>query len=61
MERSLAVTAKQLKKTFNGKEIIHECNMSVEQGTIYGFLGKDGIIDFRWASQWSLYIIGNWE
>lgn len=47
MERSLAVTAKQLKKTFNGKEIIHECNMSVEQGTIYGFLGKDGIIDFR--------------
>lgn len=42
MERSLAVTTKQLKKTFNGKEIIRECNMSVEQGTIYGFLGKNG-------------------
>ena len=38
MEHCLAVTTKQLKKTFNGKEIIRECNMSIEQGTIYGFL-----------------------
>ncbi|MDD6057383.1 MAG: hypothetical protein PUB98_03840 [Clostridiales bacterium] len=44
MERSLAVTTKQLKKTFNGKEIIRQCNMSVEQGTIYGFLHKPELL-----------------
>lgn len=42
MIKQLAVSTQQLTKSFNGKEVIHECNMSVEQGTIYGFLGKNG-------------------
>lgn len=33
---------KNLCKVFAGKEVIHNCTMSVERGTIYGFLGKNG-------------------
>lgn len=37
-----AITTHQLEKSFNGKEVIHESNMSVEYGTIYGLLGRNG-------------------
>ncbi len=36
MSYELAVSTKRLGKTFNGKEVIRSCNMSVEKGTIYG-------------------------
>lgn len=42
MSYELAVSTKRLGKTFNGKEVIRSCNMSVEKGTIYGFVGKNG-------------------
>lgn len=42
MSQNLAVETKHLFKTFDGKEVIHDCSMSVEQGSIYGFLGKNG-------------------
>jgi pimeloyl-ACP methyl ester carboxylesterase len=42
MSKSLAVSTKELTKAFNGKEVVHDCNTSVEQGSIYGFLGKNG-------------------
>lgn len=40
--RELAIATNQLSKAFDGKEVIHQCNMHVEKGTIYGFLGKNG-------------------
>ena len=42
MNTNLAVTTEQITKSFHGKEVIHDCTMSVESGTIYGFLGKNG-------------------
>lgn len=42
MNTNLAVRTKNLFKSFDGKEVIHDCTMSVEKGTIYGFLGKNG-------------------
>ena len=27
---------------YKGKEVIKECRISVERGTVYGFLGKNG-------------------
>lgn len=42
MEKELAVKVRGLCKTFDGKEVIHNCSMSVEQGLIYGFLGMNG-------------------
>ena len=42
MERELAVKVRGLCKAFDGKEVLHDCSMSVEQGTIYGFLGMNG-------------------
>lgn len=42
MSNELAISTKQLTKTFNGKEVIRGCNLSVEKGTIYGFIGKNG-------------------
>lgn len=42
MNTELVISTKQLVKSFNGKEVIHNCTMSVERGTIYGFLGKNG-------------------
>ncbi len=38
----LAVTIRGLTKAFQGHEVIHNCSMTVEKGTIYGFLGKNG-------------------
>ena len=37
-----AITTQKLEKSFNGKEVIHASNMSVEYGTIYGLLGRNG-------------------
>ena len=37
MNTNLAVRTKNLFKSFDGKEVIHDCTMSVEKGTIYGF------------------------
>lgn len=42
MDTDLAVNVIHLFKTFEGKEVIQDCSMSVERGTIYGFLGKNG-------------------
>lgn len=42
MNTNLAVQTKNLCKSFAGKEVIRNCTMSVEQGSIYGFLGKNG-------------------
>lgn len=36
------VTVKNLVKTFGGSEVIRNCNMSVNKGGIYGFLGSNG-------------------
>ncbi len=38
-----AITTQQLEKSFKGKEVIHASNMSVEYGTIYGLLGRNGV------------------
>lgn len=40
--KDIAVFTNKLTKSFSGKEIIKGCQISVEQGTIYGFLGKNG-------------------
>lgn len=42
MGNLLAVSTKRLTKAFDGKEVIHGCNMAVEKGTVYGFVGKNG-------------------
>ena len=42
MDTNLAVQVTKFCKAFNGREIIKDCSMSVEKGTIYGFLGKNG-------------------
>lgn len=42
MQTEFVVQTKNLCKAFAGKEIIHNCTMSVERGTVYGFLGKNG-------------------
>ncbi len=42
MSYELAISTKRLAKTFNEKEVIRSCNMSVEKGSIYGFVGKTG-------------------
>lgn len=42
MKHSWAISTKQLAKLFNGKEVVHNCNLKVEKGSIYGFLGKNG-------------------
>lgn len=41
-DNQLVVETKGLTKSFSGKEVIQNCNMTVEKGTIYGFLGKNG-------------------
>lgn len=40
--KDIAVFTNKLTKSFSGKEVIKGCQISVEQGTIYGFLGKNG-------------------
>ena len=42
MNKNLIIEPKNLTKTFYGKEVIKGCNMNVEEGTIYGFLGANG-------------------
>lgn len=42
MNNTLMIETKNLTKTFLSKEVIKGCNMSVEKGTIYGFLGANG-------------------
>ncbi len=39
---SKAVCTQELTKVFGRREVISKCSMTVEQGTIYGFLGKNG-------------------
>ena len=40
--RQIVISTDRLTKTFSGREVIKECHISVEQGTVYGFLGKNG-------------------
>ncbi|MDD3142256.1 MAG: ATP-binding cassette domain-containing protein [Lachnospiraceae bacterium] len=42
MNNTLLIETKNLTKTFLGREVIRGCNMSVEKGKIYGFLGANG-------------------
>lgn len=42
MPNEIAVRAENLVKVFSGMEVIKGCNLSVKQGTIYGFLGLNG-------------------
>ena len=36
------ISARHLTKSFGGKEVIHDCSLSVEQGSLYGVLGRNG-------------------
>lgn len=38
----MVVQTEKLVKVFDGREIIKNCNIHVEQGSIYGFLGANG-------------------
>jgi len=40
--KKIVISTDRLTKTFSGKEAIKECQISVEQGMVYGFLGKNG-------------------
>lgn len=42
MVTDLAVRTKSLCKAFGGNEVIRNCTLNVERGTIYGFLGVNG-------------------
>ncbi|MED4456099.1 ABC transporter ATP-binding protein [Metabacillus fastidiosus] len=42
MNNISAVKVENLTKTFDGNEVIKNCNMNVQKGTIYGFLGVNG-------------------
>lgn len=42
MTNEFAVKATSLVKTFDGNEVIKNCNLTVRKGTIYGFLGANG-------------------
>lgn len=42
MKKDAVIQIRNLNKAFNGKEIINKLNMTVEQGSIYGFLGANG-------------------
>ncbi|MGV2787282.1 ATP-binding cassette domain-containing protein, partial [Clostridium perfringens] len=42
MNNNSAVKVENLTKTFDGNEVIKNCNMNVQKGTIYGFLGANG-------------------
>ena len=45
MNHHFIIETNNLTKTFGGKEVIKGCNMHVEKGTIYGFLGANGAGD----------------
>lgn len=38
----IVISVSNLTKTFFGKEVIRNCTFSVERGSIYGFLGRNG-------------------
>ena len=38
----IVISANNLTKAISGKEVIQNCTFSVEQGSIYGFLGRNG-------------------
>ena len=38
----IVISASNLTKIFGGKEVIRNCTFSVERGSIYGFLGRNG-------------------
>lgn len=38
----IVISVSNLTKTFSGKEVIRNCTFSVKQGSIYGFLGRNG-------------------
>jgi len=42
VNNNLIIETNNLTKTFYGKEVIKGCNMHVEKGMIYGFLGANG-------------------
>ncbi|MFD1416055.1 ABC transporter ATP-binding protein [Oceanobacillus jeddahense] len=42
MSKAYVVKIENLTKTFAGKEVIKQCHMHVETGSIYGFLGANG-------------------
>ncbi|MEH7502255.1 ATP-binding cassette domain-containing protein [Neobacillus drentensis] len=42
MNNIFAVKVENLTKTFDGNEVITNCNMNVQKNTIYGFLGANG-------------------
>lgn len=37
-----AVKTTQLAKVFSGREVLRDCSLAVERGTIYGLLGRNG-------------------
>ncbi|HIV35510.1 MAG TPA: ATP-binding cassette domain-containing protein [Candidatus Blautia intestinigallinarum] len=40
--KEIVIFTDRLTKTFSRKEVIRDCQISVERGTIYGLLGKNG-------------------
>lgn len=42
MKKNAVIRIRNLTKAFKGKEVISKLNMTVEQGSIYGFLGANG-------------------
>lgn len=38
----IVISTSNLTKAFSGKEVIRNCTFSVERGSIYGFLGRNG-------------------
>ena len=40
--KEIVISTDRITKTFSGKEVIRDCQISVERGTVYGFLGKNG-------------------
>jgi ABC-2 type transport system ATP-binding protein len=38
----IAIEARGLSKSFNGREVVHDLSMQVKRGSIYGFLGPNG-------------------
>lgn len=42
MTTEWAIVTKGLYKSFGENEVLRDCSLAVEQGTIYGFLGING-------------------
>ena len=36
------LTAKELVKTYGGKEVLHSVDLELESGKIYGLIGRNG-------------------